>query len=72
VDPFVIASSNQSVDPAQIETNLANSKKIKKMYEMNHRFRGSWVAKLPWVEFIMGVVGKVTWVKCKVCTITQR
>jgi hypothetical protein len=67
VDPFAIASSNQNVesivlvvDPTQIETNLANIKRIKKMYEMNHRFQDSWVAKLPWVEFIVGVDGKVT------------
>jgi hypothetical protein len=38
---------------------------------MNRRFQNSWVAKLPWAKSIMGVDGKVTQVKCKVCIVIE-
>ncbi len=57
------------VDPTQVATNLANSKKRKKIYELNRHFQDSWVAKLPWAESIMGAKGKATQIKCKVCNI---
>ncbi len=78
IDPFVVASSNQNaeyvvmvIDPTQVEVDLANIKEKKKMYEMNHHFQNSWVAKLPWIEFVMVVDGKVTQIKCKVCIVIE-
>jgi hypothetical protein len=41
------------------------------MYEMNRRFQDSRVAKLLWVESIVGVDGKVTHVKCKACIVIE-
>jgi len=41
------------------------------MYEMNCRFQNSWGTKLPWTESIMGVDGKITQVKCKMCIIIE-
>jgi hypothetical protein len=41
------------------------------MYEMNCRFQNSWGTKLPWAESIMGVDGKITQVKCKMCIIIE-
>jgi len=38
---------------------------------MNCHFQDSWAAKLPWIESLMGVDGKVTHVKCKVCNIIE-
>jgi transposase len=35
---------------------------------MKHHFQDTWVAKLPWVEYVVGVDGKVHQVKCKVCS----
>jgi hypothetical protein len=77
VDPSILASSNQNVeyvvlvvDPTQIKAELVNNKK-KKMYYMNCRFQDSWATKLPWVESIVGVDGKVTQVKCKVYIIIE-
>ncbi len=54
------------VDPTQVATYLASSKKRKKIYELNHHFQDSWVVKLPWAESIVGVKGKAIEVKCKV------
>ncbi len=38
---------------------------------MNYCFQDSWATKLPWVESIVGVDGKVTHVKCKVYIIIE-
>jgi hypothetical protein len=42
------------------------------MYELNHHFQNLWVAKLPWAKFVLNVDGKVTKVKCKVCSVMER
>jgi hypothetical protein len=67
MDLSIVVSSSQNaefvvlvVNLAEVETNLASSKKLKKKYEMNYRFQDSWVAKLPWAKSIVGVDGKVT------------
>ncbi len=57
------------VIPTQVATYLANSKKRKKINDLNRRFQDSWVVKLLWAESIMGVKGKTTEVKCKVCNV---
>jgi hypothetical protein len=33
--------------PTQINFDIDNNKKQKKLYEMKHHFRDTWVAKLP-------------------------
>ncbi len=38
------------IDSIQVEVELKNNKKWKKMYEMNYRFQDAWVAKLPWAK----------------------
>jgi hypothetical protein len=43
-------------NPTQLEANLANNKKRKKMYELNCHFQVSWVAKLPWAKSITQVL----------------
>jgi hypothetical protein len=63
-DPSIIATTNSEldvvvIDLTQVEANLPNSHKRKKMYELNRHFQNSWAIKLPWVESIMGVDGKV-------------
>jgi hypothetical protein len=42
------------------------------MYELNCHFQNSWASKLPSAKFVMGVDGKVTHVKCKVCNVMER
>jgi hypothetical protein len=39
------------------------------MYELNRQFQNSWATKLPWAN--VGVDGKVTHVKCKVCNVME-
>jgi len=35
-------------------------------------FQDIWVAKLPWAEAIMGFNGKLSMVKCKVCSSVEK
>jgi hypothetical protein len=51
----------------QVKFDLDNSKKQKKLYDMKHHFQDTWVAKLPWAKFMIGVNRKVHKIKCKVC-----
>jgi hypothetical protein len=41
------------VDLTQIQIYFANSRKRKKIFELNHHFQDTWVATLLWVESIM-------------------
>ncbi len=34
-------------------------------------FQDIWVVKLPWVEAVMGLNGKLSMVKCKVCNFVE-
>ncbi len=45
------------IDLAQTKTYLANSKKGKKMYELNCHFHHSLVAKLPMAKYVVSVDG---------------
>jgi hypothetical protein len=51
IDPSNVASTNIEpdvvIDLTQVEIDLANSKKRKKMNELNRHFQDSWAAKLP-------------------------
>ncbi len=47
------------------------SNKKKRMYEVNCHFQDPWATKLFWVEYVVGVDGKITQVKCKMCTIIE-
>jgi hypothetical protein len=49
IDPSIIATTNNELDVvviAQVEANLPNSHKRKKMYELNCRFQNSWAIRL--------------------------
>ncbi len=74
VDPFVITSFSQNVefvvmvvDLTQVEANLANNK------EKTKCIRGTVISKLklPLAKSILGVDGKVTHVKCKMCIVIE-
>ncbi len=54
------------IDSIQVEVELKNNKKWKKVYEMNYHFQDAWVAKLPWAKLVVVVDGRVHKVKCKV------
>ncbi len=65
IDPSNVASTTIEpdvvvIDLTQVEIDLANSKKRKKMNELNRHFQDSWATKLPWAKFVVGVDGKVT------------
>jgi hypothetical protein len=47
-------------------------RKRTKGYKLNQHFQDSWAAKLPWVEAIMDVNGKILQVQCKVYTFVER
>jgi hypothetical protein len=50
------------------EPIVPKPKKAKKVeWEFNRMFQNIWVANLPWVEVVMGLNGKLSMVKCKVC-----
>jgi hypothetical protein len=43
-------------------------RKRKKSYELNRHFQDSWAAKLPWAEAVVGADGRITQVRCKICS----
>jgi hypothetical protein len=55
------------LDPVVASPSHELAKKQKKGYELNRHFQDSWAAKLPWVEVVVGVDGKITQVCCKIC-----
>jgi hypothetical protein len=46
-------------------------RKRKKSYEFNRHFQDSWATKLPWVEAVMGADGRISQVRCKVCSFIE-
>jgi hypothetical protein len=73
IDPSNVASFSQNLQPfvmfvdlTKVIADLISSKKRKKIYESNRHFQDSWAIKLPWVESVAGIKGKVTQIKCKV------
>jgi hypothetical protein len=48
------------------------ARKRKKSYELNRHFQDSWAAKLPWAEAVMGTDGRISQVRCKVCTFVEQ
>jgi hypothetical protein len=55
------------LDPAIANTVHEASRK-RKTYELNRHFQDSWAAKCPWAEPVVGVDGRITQVRCKICT----
>lgn len=70
----VVKSSSPNVevlDPNVASSSYEAAKKQKKTYELNRHFQDSWAAKLPWAEAVIGSDGRVTHVRCKVCSEAQ-
>jgi hypothetical protein len=59
-------------DPIVASPSHELAKKWKKGYELNRHFKDSWVAKLPWAEAVVGVDGRITQVRYKVCSDVER
>jgi hypothetical protein len=71
-----IASTSQNfklgvVNPSQVELDLTNSKKRKKMYGMNCCFQDSWARKFSCAKYVVCIDINVTYVKCKVYIIFE-
>jgi hypothetical protein len=62
----------QVLDPVLASPSHELARKRKKGYELNRHFQDSWAAKLPWAEAVMGIDGKVSQVRCKVCSFVER
>jgi hypothetical protein len=60
------------LDPVLASPSHELAKKRKKGYELNRHFQDSWAAKLPWTEAVVGVDGRITQVRCKVCSDVKR
>ena len=43
----------------------------RRSYEANRHFQDSWAAKLPWAESVIGADGKVSQVRCRICTAVE-
>lgn len=54
------------IDSIQVEVEVENNKKWKKVYETNYCFQDAWVAKLLWAKLVVVSDGRVHKVKCKV------
>jgi hypothetical protein len=75
---IVDASSGTTIgakEPISFDSNpiVPKPKKIKKVEgELNRVFQDIWVAKLHWLEAMMGPNGKLSIVKCKVCSYVEK
>jgi hypothetical protein len=71
-----IASTSQNfkldvVNPFQVELDLINNKKRKKMYGMNCCFQNSWAMKFSCAKSVVCIDINVIYVKCKVYIIFE-
>jgi hypothetical protein len=48
---------------------LMHKKSKKKEWEFNHMFQDVWAIKFYWVETVMGLKGKMMYVKCYICDV---
>jgi hypothetical protein len=62
------APSVEIVDPAVASPLHAAARQWHLGYERNRHWQDSWAARLPWVESSLGRDGRVTQVRCKVCS----
>ena len=60
------------LDPAKAFPSHELAKKIKESYELNRHYHDSWDPKLPWIEAIVGVDGRITQVCSKVCSEVEK
>jgi hypothetical protein len=60
------------LDPVVALPSHELAKKRKKGYELNRHFQDSWAAKFPWAEAVVDVDGRITQVRCKVCSDVER
>jgi hypothetical protein len=52
---------------------VPNTKKATKAeWELKRMFQDIWTKKLPWAEAVMGFNGKLSMVKCKVCSFVEK
>jgi hypothetical protein len=58
----------QIVDPVIATPIHAAARQRSRTYEHNHHWQDSWAARLPWAESVLGRDGRVTQVRCKVCS----
>lgn len=56
------------LDPVAASLNHDLARNCKKAYELNRHFPDYWAAKLPLIEAVLGVDGRITQVRCKVCS----
>jgi hypothetical protein len=76
---FTIGAFSSSIivgveEPISFDFDLIvpKPKKDKKVeWKLNKMFQDIWVTKLPWVEAMMGFNGKLSMVKCKVCSFVE-
>jgi hypothetical protein len=55
------------LDPA-IANAVHEASRKRKTYELNRHFQDSWATKCPWAEPVVGINGRITQVRCKICT----
>jgi hypothetical protein len=53
------------LDPAVVSPAVRARKQA---YKQNRHWQDSWVARLPWTESVVGADGRVTQVRCKICS----
>jgi hypothetical protein len=63
-----IAPDVEIVDPVVASPLHAAARQRRREYENNRHWQDSWAARLPWAESVLGRDGRVTQVKCKVCS----
>ncbi len=70
---LVASASSLNIVVGAEEPIVPKPKKAKKAeWEFNKMFQDIWVAKLPWVETVIGLNGKLSMVKCKVCNYVDK
>jgi hypothetical protein len=75
VDASFLGTTIGAKEPISFDSNpiVPKPKKVKKVEgELNRMFQDIWVAKLHWLEAMMGPNGKLSIVKCKVCSYVEK
>jgi hypothetical protein len=58
----------QIVDPVIATPIHVVARQWRRTYEHNRHWQDSWAGRLPWAESVLGRDGRVTQVRCKVCS----
>ncbi len=51
--------------------NACPPRKPKKIYDVSHNCKETWVIPMPWVKMLKNKCGKINQVKCMVCSFVQ-